>query len=103
MSRPDWIRPGTRVVNQWQLGAALTGGLALDPPVKALFVYNTNPAVVVADQQRVLEGLRREDLFCVVGEQFLTDTARHADIVLPNTTQAEQTDLVSRGARCTSR
>jgi anaerobic selenocysteine-containing dehydrogenase len=94
MSRPDWIRPGTRVVNQWQLGAALTGELALDPPVKALFVYNTNPAVVVPDQRRVLEGLRRDDLFCVVGEQFLTDTARHADIVLPNTTQAEQLDLV---------
>ena len=94
MHRPDWIRPGTRVVNQWQLGAALTGELELDPPVKALFVYNANPAIVASDQARVLGGLAREDLFTVVGEQFLTDTARYADIVLPNTTQAEQLDLV---------
>jgi len=94
MHRPDWIRPGTRVVNQWQLGAALTGELELDPPVKGLFVYNANPAIVASDQSRVLAGLEREDLFCVVGEQFLTDTARYADIVLPNTTQAEQLDLV---------
>ena len=94
MHRPDWIRPGTRVVNQWQLGAALTGELELDPPVKALFVYNANPAIVASDQERVLAGLEREDLFCVVGEHFLTDTARYADIVLPNTTQAEQLDLV---------
>jgi anaerobic selenocysteine-containing dehydrogenase len=94
LHRPDWIRPGTRVLSQWQLGAALTGTLQLDPPIKALFVYNANPAVVVPDQATTLEGLRREDLFCVVAEQFLTDTARHADIVLPNTTQAEQLDLM---------
>jgi anaerobic selenocysteine-containing dehydrogenase len=94
LHRPDWIKPGTRVVNGWQLGAALTGELELDPPVKGLFVYNANPAIVASDQARVLDGLRREDLFTVVGEQFLTDTARHADIVLPNTTQAEQLDLV---------
>ncbi len=94
MHRPDWIRPGTRVVNQWQLGAALTGELELDPPIKALFAWNANPAIVASDQARVLAGLRRDDLFCVVGEQFMTDTARHADIVLPNTTQAEQLDLV---------
>jgi anaerobic selenocysteine-containing dehydrogenase len=94
LSRPDWIRAGTRVVNQWQLGAALTGTLQLDPPIKAIFVYNTNPAIVVSGQEEVLAGLAREDLFTVVGEQFLTDTARYADIVLPNTTQAEQLDLV---------
>jgi anaerobic selenocysteine-containing dehydrogenase len=94
LHRPDWIKPGTRVINQWQLGPALTGELDLDPPIKALFVYNANPAIVVADQRKTLAGLAREDLFCVVGEQFLTDTARYADIVLPNTTQAEQLDIV---------
>jgi len=94
LHRPDWIRPGTRVLSQWKLGAALTGELELDPPIKALFVYNANPAVVVPDQAKTLAGLAREDLFTVVGEQFVTDTARYADIVLPNTTQAEQLDLM---------
>jgi anaerobic selenocysteine-containing dehydrogenase len=87
-------QPGRRVVNQWQLGAALTGELALDPPVKALMVWNSNPAVVASGQQQILAGLARDDLFTVVHEQYLTDTARHADIVLPATTQVEQTDLM---------
>ena len=92
--RPDWISPGTRVVNQWRLGAALTGELALDPPIESLFVYNSNPAVVAAEQQKVLAGLAREDLFTVVSEQFMTDTARFADLVLPATTQLEQLDIM---------
>ncbi len=90
--RPDWIRPGTRIINQWDLGAALTGNL--DPPVKSLFVYNANPAVVVGEQNTVLAGLAREDLFTVVSEHFLTDTALYADLVLPATTQAEQFELM---------
>ena len=61
---------------------------ALDPPVKALYVYNSNPAAIAPDQARVLAGLRREDLFTVVHEQLLTDTAAHADVVLPATTAA---------------
>lgn len=92
ISRPDFIRPGTRVVNQIEMGAALTGDL--DPPIKALFVYNCNPMVTVPDQQAVARGLERDDLFTVVSEQFQTDTADYADILLPASTQLEQFELV---------
>jgi anaerobic selenocysteine-containing dehydrogenase len=94
LMRPDWISPGTRVLNQWRLGAALTGEEALDPPIRSLFVYNSNPVIVAPEQQKVISGLLREDLFTVVSEHFLTDTARHADIVLPATTQLEQFDIM---------
>ncbi len=80
-----------RVVNMVELGAALE---ELDsPPVKALFVYNSNPAVVAPDHNRVVRGLTREDLFTVVSEQFLTDTTDYADIVLPATTFFEHKEL----------
>jgi anaerobic selenocysteine-containing dehydrogenase len=80
-----------RLVNMAQLGHAL---LELDnPPVKALVVYNSNPAAIAPHQGRVIRGLKRSDLFTVVLEQFLTDTARHADIVLPVTTFLEHTDV----------
>lgn len=82
-----------RTVNMTQLGRVLTDP-ALDPPVKALVVYNSNPAAITAQQNLVLEGLAREDLFTVVLEHFLTDTARHADYVLPATTQLEHLDLM---------
>jgi anaerobic selenocysteine-containing dehydrogenase len=75
-----------------QLAEALAGELP-GPPVRALYVYNANPAAVTPDQKRVLEGLAREDLFTVVHEQFLTDTADYADIVIPATTQLEHIDL----------
>jgi anaerobic selenocysteine-containing dehydrogenase len=87
-------RPGTRVLNQWRLGPALTGELGLDPPIAALFVYNSNPLVVAPEQHKIVAGLQRDDLFTVVSEQFLTDTARYADLVLPATTQLEQFDLM---------
>ncbi len=64
-----------------------------DPPVKALFVYNSNPAAVCPNHNEVVRGLKRPDLFTVVHEQFLTDTTDYADIVLPATTFFEHSDL----------
>lgn len=82
-----------RVINMMQIGQALTDE-SLDPPVKALVVYNSNPAAIASNQNQVLKGLAREDLFTVVMEQFMTDTARHADYILPATTQIEHLDLM---------
>ena len=73
------------------LGRALTE--YDDPPVNVLFVYNCNPAATVPDQRRVLAGLEREDLFTVVFEQVMTDTALYADVVLPATTFLEGYDF----------
>lgn len=94
LERTDLIRPGTRVVNMVQLAEALNGELA-GAPIKALVVYNSNPAAVAPDQIRVLSGLQREDLFTIVLEHFMTDTARYADIVLPATMQLEHWDIHS--------
>jgi anaerobic selenocysteine-containing dehydrogenase len=95
LERPDLqtkaLGREARLVNMSELGAALN---TLDgPPVKALVVYNSNPAAIAPNQNAVLRGLRREDLFTVVLEQFQTDTADHADILLPVTTFLEHTDL----------
>ncbi len=88
------LRPGpVRRINMAQVGDALTDP-ALDPPVMALVCWNSNPAAIAPDQEQVLEGLRRDDLFTVVLEQFMTDTARHADVVLPATTQLEHLDVI---------
>jgi anaerobic selenocysteine-containing dehydrogenase len=81
-----------RTINMVQLGRALTDP-AMSPPVQALYVYNSNPASVVPNQDLVLRGLAREDLFTVVHEQHLTDTTDYADIVLPATTSMEHLDL----------
>ncbi len=86
--------PGTsRSFNMIQLGQALTDP-DLDPKVRALFVWNSNPAVISGDQNRVIEGLEREDLFTVVHDLFVTDTARYADIVLPAPSMIEHDELV---------
>jgi anaerobic selenocysteine-containing dehydrogenase len=80
-----------RIVNMSELGKVLT---QLDaPPVKAMVVYNSNPASIAPNQNLVLKGMRREDLFTVVLEQFQNDTADHADILLPSTTFLEHSDL----------
>ena len=85
-----------------QLGDALND--LRDPPVRSLYVYHSNPAAVAPDQNRVLQGLAREDLFIVVHERFLTDTARFADLVLPATTSLEHSDLYrSYGTYCIQR
>lgn len=94
VERPD-LSPPVRTINMIRLGEALTqpnagvGG----PPVRALVVYNSNPAAVAPDRSAVLRGLQRSDLFTVVLEHFQTDTADWADIVLPATTQLEHWDL----------
>lgn len=87
---PRWQ---TRILNMTKLGEQLTGEAELDPPVKALFVYNCNPMATVPEQNRILAGLAREDLFTVVSEQVMTDTALYADVVLPATTFLEANDL----------
>src|SRR6516162_9058026 len=81
-----------RSINMVELGKALTG--VSDPPVKALVVYNSNPAAVCPEHNLVVRGLKRPDLFTVVHEQFFTDTTDYADILLPATTFFEQKDLV---------
>ncbi|MFQ5789296.1 MAG: molybdopterin-dependent oxidoreductase, partial [Acidobacteriota bacterium] len=81
----------TRVLNMTRLGELLTNGLK--PPLKAFFVFNCNPVASVPDQKRIIRGLSREDLFTVVFEQVLTDTARYADILLPATTFLEHHDV----------
>jgi len=80
-----------RVINMVELGRVLNE--PLDPPVKGLFVYNSNPAAVCPNHNAVIKGLLRPDLFTVVHEQFLTDTTDYADLVLPATTFFEHKDL----------
>jgi len=80
-----------RTVNMVKLGKVLN--VVNDPPVKALFVYSSNPAAVCPNHNDVVRGLKRQDLFTVVHEQFFTDTTDYADIVLPATTFFEHEDL----------
>jgi len=91
ITREDFIDKPTRIVSINRLGEALTGGVS-EPPIMGLYVYHSNPASVYPDQNSVLRGLSREDLFTVVHERFMTDTALYADIVLPATTSAEHDD-----------
>ncbi len=92
LARPDLKpTPEPRWVNMNQIGDAL---LTLDsPPIKALFVYDANPAASAPNSQRVIAGLKRDDLFTVVHDPYFTDTTDYADLVLPATTQLEHMDL----------
>ena len=93
LERPDLIWNAPRTINMSTIGNALLD--ADDPPIRALFVYNSNPVAVAPQSSKVVAGFAREDLFCVVHDVFLTDTADYADIVLPATTQLEHTDIHS--------
>lgn len=84
--------PPGRQVNMNRLGAVLLGDVA-GPPIKSLFVFGANPVASTPNAGKIVEGLQREDLFTVVHELFLTDTAGYADIVLPATSQLEHVDL----------
>lgn len=105
-STSDWLRwkseavsyqhdpacpPAARSINMNRLGVALTG--EADPPIYSLFVFNANPVASTPNSNKIVQGLLRDDLFTVVHELFMTDTARYADIVLPATSQLEQEDM----------
>jgi anaerobic selenocysteine-containing dehydrogenase len=85
------VRRG-RWVNMNRLGAALTGEIS-EPPIQSLYVFGSNPAAIAPNAGLIARGLMRDDLFTVVHELFMTDTAAYADIVLPATSQLEQSDL----------
>ena len=112
LHRPDLIWNNPRTSNMSAIGDALLGWqrtvrfdraadghpvedrlTPLDPPIRAIYVYNSNPVAVAPDSRKVVEGFAREDLFTVVHEIFQTDTADYADILLPATTQLEQFDV----------
>ena len=90
---PPW---NTRELNMSQIGDILMGKISMDPPatpVSAMFVYNCNPVVTAPDQNRIIEGLSRDDLFTVVHEQVITDTVMYSDIALPSVTFLEQYEI----------
>ena len=91
LERRDLMARPTRTINMVELGKVLNE--TDDPPVKALFVYNSNPAAVAPNHHAVIRGLKRPDLFTVVHEQFFTDTTDYADVLLPATTFFEHKDL----------
>src|SRR6202030_2479975 len=97
----DRLDPATRILDQSRIGPVLTGDrrdLGDGPPVTALFVQNTNPMVVAPDSARVHRGFARDGLFVCVHEEFMTETAAMADIVLPATTFLEHDDMYTAGA-----
>ncbi len=92
--RPDLIPEGTQVANILQLGRVLTGEIKLKTPIKSLMVWNTNPVTQSPETDKIIKGLLREDLFTVVADHFISDTAAYADIVLPATMGAEMEDMI---------
>ncbi len=92
--RPELIPEGTQVVNNLQFGRALVGELNLKIPIKSVMVWNTNPLTQSPETDKIAKGLAREDLFTVVAEHFISDTAAYADIVLPAAMGAEMEDMI---------
>lgn len=92
--RPDLIPEGTPVVNILQLGRALLGETPLEVPIQSIMVWNTNPVTQSPETDKVIEGLKREGLFTIVADHFISDTASYADIVLPAAMGAEQEDMI---------
>ncbi|TXI47195.1 molybdopterin oxidoreductase family protein [Methylophilus sp.] len=92
--RPDLIPEGTPVVNILQLGRALLGETPLEVPIQSIMVWNTNPVTQSPETDKVIEGLKREDLFTIVADHFISDTASYADIILPAAMGAEQEDMI---------
>lgn len=92
--RPDLIPEGTRVVNNLQIGRALTGEMDLDPPIMSMMCWNSNPVTQAPETDKIVEGLMRDDLFLVSAEHFISDTASYADIVLPAAMGAEMEDMI---------
>ena len=99
ITRPDFREKAARKININQIGQALV--MEGKEAVRGFYVYGCNPANTVSDQQLILKGLEREDLFTVVHERFMTDTARYADILLPATFSVEQTDIYRAYGYCT--
>jgi anaerobic selenocysteine-containing dehydrogenase len=92
--RPDFIPKGTRVVNNLQIGRALTGEMKLDPPIMSMMCWNSNPVTQAPECDKTVKGLLRDDLFLVVADHFVSDTASYADIVLPAAMGAEMEDII---------
>lgn len=92
--RPDLIPDGTQVVNNLQIGRALLGELDLKTPIKSMMCWNSNPVTQAPETDKIVEGLKREDLFLVSAEHFISDTASYADILLPATMGAEMEDMI---------
>ena len=96
IKRPDFRKAPAKEININQLGAAVK-----DKNVKSLYVYASNPVNSVSDTNAIIEGLKREDIFTVVHERFMTDTAKYADIILPATFSVEQSDIYEAYGYCT--
>ena len=93
--RPDLIPKGTRVINALQIGRALLGeNIDKDKPIMSMMCWNANPVTQAAETEKIIEGLKREDLFMVSAEHFISDTASYADILLPATMGAEHEDMI---------
>lgn len=92
--RPDLIPEGTQVVNNLQIGRALLGELDLKVPIKSMMCWNSNPVTQAPETDKIVEGLKNEDLFLVSAEHFISDTASYADIVLPASMGAEMEDMI---------